>query len=70
MRTSLRICTALFVTGVILGVIELWFAPWTPDVFIKLELTLGAALVIVYVIDFVRREQREHEQTRNGDKLD
>lgn len=70
MRTSLRICTALFVTGVILGVIELWFAPWTPDVFIKLELTLGAALVIVYVIDFARREQREHEQTRNGDKLD
>ncbi|HVY05240.1 MAG TPA: hypothetical protein VHB46_04625 [Burkholderiales bacterium] len=70
MRTSLAVGTSLFVLGVLIGIAELWFAPFSGETFIKVELTIAALIGIVIVVAFVIRESRENRKTRSGDSLD
>lgn len=60
----------MFVAAVLIGVVQLWFTPWSPDIFLKLELTVGAALLIDIVICFVIRESNEDRANRGGGRLD
>lgn len=70
MKTGVAIGSALFVAAVVIGVVQLWFAPWRPDIFLKLELTVGAAFLIDIVICFVIKEYTEDKANRGGDHLD
>jgi hypothetical protein len=70
MKNAISLGIGLFVVGVLLGVIQLWFEPWSADTFIKLEITLGALLLIVCVISFFSKEYKEDKINRNGDQLD
>jgi len=70
MRTGITIGVALFVAAVILGVVQLWTTLWNPDIFLKIELTIGAAFVITVVICFVIREYRADSANRDGGHLD
>lgn len=70
MKNGLAIAAGLFVLAMLLGLIQLWFCPWTPEVFLKLELTLAVLLAIVLTIWFVIREYHEDRTTRSGEKLD
>ena len=67
MKLGLAICTGLFVLGVLLGLAQLWFTPWSPEVFVKLEMSVGGLLLIVGGVWFVVREYREDKATRRGD---
>ena len=60
----------LFSAGVLLGIVQMWFSPWDPDVYVKLELTLVGLLAIVVVAWYIKRESVEDEATRRGDRLD
>ena len=60
----------LFVLGIILALSQLWFAPWPPETFLKLEVTIAAILLIVLVVFYVVREYREDKITRSGERLD
>lgn len=70
MSPSLLIGTALFVLGVMLGLAQLWLAPWSTETFVKIEITIGALLAIVIVTWFVAREYRVNKATRSGSGLD
>jgi hypothetical protein len=70
MKIGISIGCGLFVIGVLLGIIQLWFAPWSIQFFVKLEMTIGALFLIVCVIWFVTKEYREDKTNRSGDKLD
>ena len=70
MKTGITIGSALFVAAVVIGVVQLWFTPWRPDVFLKLELTVGAAFLIDIVICLVIKEYTEDKANRGGDHLD
>jgi hypothetical protein len=70
MKTGISLASGLFIIGVVLGVIELWFTPWSPALFIKLEMTLGALLLIICVILFVVREYRLTRSINSGKGLD
>jgi phosphotransferase system glucose/maltose/N-acetylglucosamine-specific IIC component len=70
MKTGISIGSVLFVVAVLIGVVQLWFTPWRPDIFLKLELTVGAAFLIVVVICFVIKEFNEDKANRDGDHLD
>jgi uncharacterized membrane protein len=70
MNLSLVAGTILVVIGVAVGLLELWFVPWSPETFLKIEMTLGGLLVIVVVIWFAVREHKEDRATRSGDRLD
>jgi len=67
MKFGLFICTGLFVLGVLLGLGQLWFAPWSPEVFIKLEMSVGGLLLIVGVVWFVVKEYRDDKAMKRGD---
>jgi hypothetical protein len=67
---AIKFGTVLFVLGVVLGIIQLWLAPWSAALFWKLELTIGALLLIVVVVWFVRTEYAEDQANRSGGKLD
>ncbi len=62
--------TGLFAAGVLLGIVQMWFAPWDPEIYVKMELTLAGLLAIVVVAWYVKRESAEDEATRRGDRLD
>jgi hypothetical protein len=70
MSPSLAGGTALFVIAILAGIAQLWFAPWTPETFVKIELTIGGLLGIVIVVWFVLKEQREDRANRSGNRLD
>jgi hypothetical protein len=70
MKTGISIGTVLFVTAVLIGVVQLWFTPWRPDIFLKLELTVGAAFLIDIAVCFVIREHNEDRANRGGGRLD
>ena len=60
---------ALFVAGVVAGIVQLWFALWSAATFLKIEMTLGGILVIVIVLWYVVREYKEDKANRSGDQL-
>jgi hypothetical protein len=70
MKTGITIGSLLFVAAVLIGVAQLWFTPWRPDIFLKLELTVGAAFLIDVVICFVIKEQNAEQANRGGGRLD
>ena len=67
MRSGLAIGVGLFVLGVLLGLGQLWFSFWSPDVFAKLEMSIGALLLIDGVVWFAIREYRDGKAIRRGD---
>ena len=70
MSASLVAATILVVLGIAAGLLQLWFVPWAPETFVKIEMTLGGLLAIVVVLWFVVREHRQDKATRSGDRLD
>jgi len=67
---AIKLVTFLFVLSVFLGIIQLWFVPWSPELFLKLEITVAALLLVVLVIWFAKRETREDKANRSGEHLD
>jgi uncharacterized transporter YbjL len=70
MNTSNKIAVTLFVLGIVVGLVQLWFAPWSPPFFIKLELTLAAFLVVALVLGFLANENKASKALRRGDQAD
>ena len=70
MKTGISLGTGLFVLGVLLGVIQLWLQPWSVQLFVKLEMTIGALILIVCVVWFVAKEYKESKSNQSGDHLD
>jgi hypothetical protein len=70
MKKSTAIAAVLFVCAVLLGLTQLWFSPWSAQLFIKLEMTLGALLVVVLVLAFLLNESKASKSLRSGENLD
>jgi SNF family Na+-dependent transporter len=70
MNIGLAIGTGLFVLSVLLGIAQLWFNFLDPLVFIKLEMTIGALILIVFAVWFVNKESREDKINSSGEHLD
>jgi hypothetical protein len=70
MKLGIKLIVGLFILGVITALIQLWFAPWQPEFFVKTEMTIGALLLIVLVLCFVAKEHHDNKITRSGEHLD
>lgn len=70
MKRGMLLATFFFVLGILVGLVQMWFAPWDAAFFLKLELTIAAIFLIVLVVNFVIKEHQENEMTKSGDKLD
>ena len=70
MKTCIGLGTLLFVVGVILGLLQLWFAPLSAEIFLKIEMTIAAIFLVVLVVSFVVKKYAENKATKSGDRLD
>ena len=70
MKSAVSTGTTLFVAAMVIGLLQLWFTPFSPAVFVKIELTIGVLLAIAVVLAFARREQRTTQQNRDSGRLD
>ena len=50
MNIFLTIGTGLFVLSILLGIAQLWLVFLDPLIFFKLEMTIGALILIVFAI--------------------
>ncbi|MEQ8662577.1 MAG: hypothetical protein RLW62_17330 [Gammaproteobacteria bacterium] len=60
----------LLAAGGLLCIAQLWFAPFTSAVFVKLLVTLGIAVVVIGAIAVMRRELGHEDRLRQRDYLD
>ena len=61
------VCYLLFAAGALLWIAQIWGSFWTPEVFSKLILSDILIFAILFVLAFLMREHKTHED-RN--KLD
>lgn len=70
MRAGIGSGLFLIIAGVVSAIAQLWFAPWSPETFLKIEMTVGGMFLIVVAVFYAVREYREDKVTRSGDRLD
>jgi uncharacterized membrane-anchored protein YitT (DUF2179 family) len=70
MKTGIIISTALFVIGVLLSLIQLWFSPWDRILFDKIIFSIGGLFIVTLVVSFVYKEYKENKKLKDGGDLD
>ena len=70
MKTSSAICFLLFLAGVVVFLVQLWFQPWSADLFVKILITDGVLFIVAFVVNFLIRENKQSEKINNGSGLD
>jgi hypothetical protein len=60
----------LFLAGVVLFLAQMWFSLLSPDTFLKVGITLAALFVVVFVLNFLIKENRQTDKINEGTKLD
>jgi uncharacterized membrane protein YcjF (UPF0283 family) len=70
MKTTLGLGIFLFLAAILLALAQLWLTLWNPAIFMKMEITLGALLLVVLVVNFVIKEYQDNKSIRRGDNLD
>lgn len=67
MKYGSIVCTALFVLGVILSLVQMWFEPLDSQLFWKLIVTISAFFLIALGITLVFKEYlSEKEMKKKG----
>ena len=61
---------ALFIAAVVVGLAQLWLTVWSPEVFIKTEITIAAVFAVLVAVWFTRREYKDYKSQKNNAALD
>ena len=70
MKNGAFICLFIFVTWVLIALLQLWFSLLSGELFWKLTLTAGALVIVVLVASLVIREYIEDKKLKDGGYLD
>ena len=70
MSWTVPLAFGLFLLGALVVLTQLWLQPWSPDIFVRVMITLGVLLAVVVAWHLVARERRDTARTRKLDKLD
>jgi hypothetical protein len=70
MRTGAIICLVIFVTWVIVALMQLWFDLLSGDIFWKLTITAGALFIVVLGVSLVVREYIEDKKLKDDGYID
>lgn len=67
MKYGSIVCTALFIFGVVLSLIQMWFSPLEAVLYWKLIITTGAFFIVALIITLVFKEYlSEKEMKKKG----
>jgi hypothetical protein len=70
MKTGIIVCSVIAVAWVVLALVQLWFAPLTAGVFLKISITAGLLFAVVLVISLVIREYLSEKKLKDDGHLD
>jgi hypothetical protein len=70
MKLALFWGVALFIAGVLVALVQLWASPWSPELFVKIEFTLGALLAVLVAVWFTRKEYQDYKRQETDSSLD
>ncbi len=70
MKILTALCFLLFLAGVLLFLAQLWFHIFAPDIFVKIGITDAALLAIVFILNFLIKENKQTDKINEGHKLD
>jgi hypothetical protein len=70
MRAGAIICLVIFVTWVIIALLQLWFDLLSGEIFLKLTITAGALFVVVLGISLVVREYIDEKKMKDDGYID
>jgi hypothetical protein len=71
MKFSTVLPFLLFLSGIVIFLIQLWFQVWGPELFIKIMITNGAFFIISLVLSFLIKEKRASDRmNKSGSGLD
>ena len=67
MKYGSVVCTCLFILGVVISLIQLWFSPMSAELFWKLIITIAAFFIVALAITLVFKEYlSEKEMKKKG----
>jgi hypothetical protein len=69
MKWGAKASIGLFVLGAAITLVQLWFSVWSPEVFVKLSITIGILFVVTLVLSFVFKEAAETSKLKDGNEL-
>lgn len=69
MKLGSIINIGLFIVAALLFLIQLWFSVWSPDVFIKILITMVVLLGVSLVLTFLMKEADETKRIKEGRDL-
>jgi hypothetical protein len=64
------LCFFLFLVGVLLFLAQMWFQILPSDLFVKSGITIGALLVITFVLNFMIKEGKQTDKINHGKELE
>ena len=70
MKASTLICFLLFLAGVALFLLQLWFQPWGAEIFFKMIVTDGVLFGVSLVAAFLIGEGKASKKLNGGNELD
>lgn len=70
MRTGAIICLIIFVTWVLIALLQLWFDLFSGEIFLKLTITAGALFAVVLGVSLVVREYIEEKKMKDDGYID
>lgn len=70
MKYGSIVCTFLFVLGVVLTLLQMWFSFMEPDLFMKTIITVGAFFVVALAISLVFKEYLSEKEMKKKGYID
>ena len=70
MKSGAIICTVLFVSAVLLSLVQMWFSIIEVELFWKLLITLGAFFIIALGITLVAKEYLSEKEMKKKGYID
>lgn len=70
MKIGVICCITLLLGWTLLALLQLWFAPLSPELFIKLSITLGVLLVVGVIVLLAIREYLADKRMKDDGFID
>ncbi len=56
MKSGIILAAGIFISAMLAGITQIWFTLWSAEIFAKVEITLGALLLMDIVMIYVLKE--------------
>jgi Na+/glutamate symporter len=70
LKTGVILGLGLFIAWALLALVQLWFAPLSAELFVKLTISAAVVETVVIIVTLVLREYRSEKELKSKGYLD